>query len=154
LVDRTQRYELLECGLDAAAADTAVEEYTYLLSGQEAIGGRVDGFEDTVGGVVTGGCAEKEGGACGAVVPYGEGSLEVSQPDDGSAVENSVDGAEAQNLGFGPTGGGAIQARLDLAQDRVNLVPEISRLVVTDEANGLRIADSIESATDFGGEGG
>jgi len=30
----------------------AVEEGTYLLSGQEAVGGRVDGFEDTVGGVV------------------------------------------------------------------------------------------------------
>jgi hypothetical protein len=59
---------LLECGLDAAAAETAVEESTYLLSGQEAIGGRVDGFEDTVGGVVAGGFAEKEGGACGAIV--------------------------------------------------------------------------------------
>ena len=153
MVDRTQRYELLECGLDAAAADTAVEESTYLLSGQEAIGGRVDGFEDTVGGVVTGGCAEKEGGACGAVVPYGEGSLEVSQPDDGSAVENSVDGAEAENLSFGPTGGGAILARMDLAQDRVNVVPKISRLVVADEVEGLRIAYPVESAAEFGGEG-
>ena len=131
-----------------------MEESSYLHSGQEAIGGRVDGFEDTVDGVVAGGCAEEEGGACGAVVPYGEGSLEVSQPDDGSAVENSVDGAEAQNLGFGTTGGGAIQARLDLAQGRVAFVPELSRLVVADEANGVRITDPIESATDFGGEGG
>jgi phage FluMu protein gp41 len=33
----------LECGFDAAAAETAVEKGTNLLSGQEAAGGRVDG---------------------------------------------------------------------------------------------------------------
>src|ERR1700722_14469835 len=107
-----------------------------------------------VGDVVAGGCAEEEGGASGAVVPYGEGSLEVSQPDDGSAVENSVDGAEAENLSFGPTGGGAILARVDLAQDRVNIVPKLSRLVVADEAEGGRIADPVERAADFGGDSG
>ena len=131
-----------------------MEESTYLLLDKKPPVRRVDGFEDTVGGVVAGGCAEEEGGACGAVVPHGEGSLEVRQPDDGAAVENSIDGAEAQNLGFGPTGGGAIQARMDLAQDRVNVVPKISRLVVADEADGVRIADPIESAAEFGGEGG
>jgi hypothetical protein len=51
----------------AAAAEMAMEEGTHLLSGQEAVGGRVDDFEDTVGGVVAGGCAEEEGGACGDV---------------------------------------------------------------------------------------
>jgi hypothetical protein len=81
---------LFECSFDAAAAEMAVEESAHLTSGQEAAGGRVDGFEDTVGGVVAGGCAEEEGGARGAVVPHGEGSLKVRQPDDGAAVENSV----------------------------------------------------------------
>ena len=145
---------MFECGFDATAAETAVEEGTYLLSGQEAFAGGVDGFEDTVGGVVAGGCAEEQGGACGAVVPHGEGSLKVRQPDDGAAVEKSVYGAEAQNLGFGPTGGGAVEARTDLAQDRVALVPESSRLVVADEADGVRIADPIESAAQFGSDGG
>jgi hypothetical protein len=47
---------LFECGFDAAAAETTVEEGSYLHSGQAAGGGAVDGFEDTVGGVVAGGC--------------------------------------------------------------------------------------------------
>jgi hypothetical protein len=33
-------------------------------------------------------------------------------------------------------------------------MPESSRLVVTDEAIGVRIADPVESATDLGSEGG
>ena len=99
----------MESGFDAAAAEMAVEESTDLLSGQAAVG-CVDGFQDTVGGVVTGGCAEEERGAGGAVVPHREGSLKVRQPDDGAAVENRVYGAEAQNLGFGATGGGAVEA--------------------------------------------
>jgi len=130
-----------------------VKESTHLLSGQ-ALSGCVDGFQDTVGGVVASRCAEEEGGACGAVVPHRKGSPKVRQPDGGAAVENRVYGAEAQNLGFGPTGGGAVEARTDLAQDWVALVPESSRLVVADEADGLRTADPIESAAEFGGDGG
>ena len=132
----------------------AVKESAHLLSGQEAVGGRVDGFEDTVGGVVASRCAEEGGGACGAIVPHGEGSLKVRQPDDGAAVEDRVYGAEAQNLGFGSTGSGAVEARTDLAQGRVALVPQSSRLVVADEADGVRIGDPIESAAEFGGDGG
>ena len=145
---------MFECGFYAAAVETAVEESSYLLSGQAAGGGCVDGFEDTVGGVVAGGCAEEEGGACRAVVPHGEGSLKVRQSDDGAAVENGVNGAKAQNLGFGPAGGGAVEAWTSLAQRRIAVVPESSRVVVTDEAEGVRIADPIESAADFGGNGG
>ena len=131
-----------------------MEESSYLHSGQEAVGGSIDCFEDTVGGVVAGGCAEEEGGACGAIVPYGEGSLKVRQPDYRAAVEDRVNGAEAQNLGFGPTGGCAVEAGTSLAQGRVAVVPESSRLVVADKAEGLRIADPIESAAEFGGDGG
>jgi hypothetical protein len=152
-VDCTKRYELFECGFDAAAAETAVEESTYLLSGQAAVSGRVDGFEYAVGGGVAGGSAEEEGGACGAIVPHGEGGLQVRQPDDGAAVEKSVYGAEAQNLGFGPTGGGTVEARTSLAQGRVALMPERSCLVVAGEADGVRSADPIESAAEFGGDG-
>jgi hypothetical protein len=70
-----------------------------------------------------------------------------------SAVEKSIYGAEAQNLGFGPTGGGAVEARTDLAQGRVSIVPESARLVVTDEAARVRVAGPIESAAEFGGDG-
>jgi hypothetical protein len=112
----------------------AVEKSTHLGSGR-SVGRCVDGLDDTVGGVVASGCAEKEGGACGAVVPHREGSLKVRQPDAGATVENSVYGAEAQDLGFGPTGGGAAESRTDLAQDRIALVPESSCLLVAAEAS-------------------
>jgi hypothetical protein len=59
LLDCAQRHELFECGFDAVAAEMAVKESTHLGSGQ-SVGGCVDGFEDTVGGGVTGGWAEEE----------------------------------------------------------------------------------------------
>jgi hypothetical protein len=79
--------------------------------------------------------------------------LQVRQPDDGGAVEKSVYGTEAQNLGFGATGGGAVETRTDLAQGGVAIVPESSRLVVSYETNGVRIAHPIESAAEFRGDG-
>ena len=122
VVDGTQRYELFECGFDAAAAEMALEESADLLSGQGA-GGCVDGFQDPVGGVVAGGCAKEERGAGGAVVPHRERCLKVRQPDDGAAVENSVYGTKAQNLSFGATGGGAVGVRAALAQGGVTIHP-------------------------------
>ena len=92
--------------------------------------------------------------ALAETVVYGECSLKVRQPDDGAAIENSVYCAKAQNLGFCPAGGGAVEAGTDLAQGRVAVVPESSRLVVADKAEGVRIADPIESAAEFGGDGG
>ena len=151
MVDCAQRYELFECGIDAVAADMAVKKRTHLRS-RQSVGGCVDGFEDTVRDVVASRCPEKEGGACGAVVPHREGSLKVRQPDAGATVENSVYGAEAQDLGFGPTGGGAVEIGTDLAQDRIALVPESSCLLVAAEADGVRIADPIQSAAQFGGD--
>ena len=151
MLDCAQRYELFECGIDAVAAEMAVEKSTHLGSGQ-SVGGYVDGFEDTVGGVVASRCAETEGGACGAVVPHREGSLKVRQAYAGATVENGVYGAEAQDLGFGPTGGGAVEAGTNLAQDWVALVPESACLLVTAEADGARIADPIQSAAQFGGD--
>ena len=128
-----------------------MEEGTHLGSGQ-SVGGCVDGIEDTVGGVAASRCAEKEGGACGTVVPHREGSLKVRQPDARATVENSVYGAEAQDLGFGPTGGGTVEIGTGLAQDRIALVPESSCLLVAAEADGVRIADPIQSAAQFGGD--
>jgi hypothetical protein len=48
---------------------------------RQCAAGGVDGFADTVGDGVSGGPAEEEGGTGVAVVPYGEGSLEVRQAD-------------------------------------------------------------------------
>ena len=149
--DCTERYELFECGIDAVAAEVAVEEGAHLGSGQSG-GGCVDGIEDTVGGVVASRCAEKEGGACGAVLPHREGSLKVRQPDAKATVENSVYGAETQDLGFGATGGGAVEIGTGMAQGRIALVPESSCMLVAAESDGVRIADPIQSAAQFGGD--
>ena len=39
----------------------------------------------------------------------------MGQADDGAGVESGVDGAEAQDLGFGAAGGGTAQAGPELA---------------------------------------
>ena len=52
--------------------------------------GDVNGFADTVGDGSSGGPAEEEGGTGVAIIPYGEGSLEVRQSDDGGGVQRGV----------------------------------------------------------------
>jgi hypothetical protein len=94
---------LLEGSVDSVAIETAVKETPDLHPGRSS-GRCVEGLFDAVGGVVSGGGAEEEWGAPGAVVPYGECSLEMGQLDDGAAIEGSIDGAETQDLGFGPAG--------------------------------------------------
>ena len=41
---------------------------------------------------------------------------EMASFDDGAAIESGVDGAEAENLGFGAAGGCAVHVRTALAQ--------------------------------------
>jgi hypothetical protein len=77
---------------------------------------RHHGFANTVGDGISGGHTEEEGGTGIAVIPYGEGSLQVRQGDDGGAIERRVDGAETQDLGPGTTDGGAAHTGAKLAQ--------------------------------------
>ena len=114
-VECAQGYEAFEGGVNAAALDVAVEEAPDLRLRQSVVGG-LDSFADTVGDGVSGGRAEEEGGARVAVIPYGEGSLEVVQADDGGGVQGGVDGAETQDLGPGTTDGGAAHTGAKLAQ--------------------------------------
>jgi hypothetical protein len=70
-----------------------------------------------------------------AIIPNGEGSLEVRQSDDG--VEGGVDGAKAEDLGFGPAGGGAPHAWAELAEDGKAMLPEFGgRGVAAEEEFG------------------
>ena len=48
----------------------------------------------------------------------------MGQLDDGAAVESGVEGAQAQYLSFGTTGGGGAEAGTGLTQDRVVVIPE------------------------------
>jgi hypothetical protein len=144
---------MFEGGVDMVAAEMAMEESTDLFSGQ-SVGGGVEGLTDTVGSGVTGAGAEEEGGTRRAVLPYFEGGVEMGRLDDGTAVESCVDGAEAQNLGFGAAGGCAVEARTGLAQGGVAIVPKLSRGFIAAKKD-LRCAVSpFESATQFAGDRG
>ena len=107
--------ECFESSVDTAGLHVAMKE-AHNLRLRQSVAGGVNGFADAVGDGISGGHAEEEGGAGVAVVPYGEGSLEVRQGDDRGGIERRVDGAETQDLGFGTTGGGAAHTGPELAQ--------------------------------------
>ncbi len=78
----------------------------------------------------------------------------MRQHDGGTAVENGVDGAEAQNLSFRPAGSGAVETGTDLAQGGIALVPEVSRLHVAGKAHAALVVRPIESVAKFSGDCG
>ena len=119
-----------------------MKEAPDLILRQSVVGG-LDGFADTVSDGIASGRAEKEGGTGVAVIPYGEGSLEMGQADDGRGVQGSVDGAETEDLGFGAAGGGAAQAGPELAQGRIAVLPEFAGSSITAEEDfGVAAAQS------------
>jgi len=69
--------------------------------------GDVEGLADAPGGGIDGGSVEEEAGTGAAVFPYGQGGLEVASVDERAAIECGIDGAKAQDLGFGAAGCGA-----------------------------------------------
>src|ERR1700722_5930123 len=128
--------EFFQGVVDTVALDVAMKETPDLILRQSAIGS-LDGFPDTVGDGVSGGHAEEEGGTGVAVIPNGEGSLEMWEADDGGGVQGGVNGTEAQDVSFGTAGGGAMQAGLELAQGGVAVLPEFAgRGVATKENFG------------------
>jgi len=78
----------------------------------------------------------------------------MGQGDDGAAIESSIDGAEAQDLGFGPAGGGAIKARTGLAQGGVTLAPNLARCLVAAEEDFVFATRPFECAAEFAGNSG
>ena len=87
----------------------AVKEFPDLVPGQ-ALRSSVEGLADAPGRRIDRGGVEEETSTCLAVVPYGQGGVQMGGFDDGAAIEGSIDGAEPQDLGFGPAGGGAAEA--------------------------------------------
>ena len=65
-----------------------------------------------------------------------------------AGVESGVDGAEAQDMGFGAAGGGAAQAGTELAQGRIAVLPEVSGRVV---AVGTKISGVAGPSRERGG---
>jgi len=46
--------------------------------------------------------------------------------DVGGAIEGGVEGVEAENLGFGTAGGGAVSVLAALAQGRIAILPQLA----------------------------
>ncbi len=153
-IERTERHEMLEGSVDGVAIETAVKEGADLRFGQSVGNCVVESLFDAVNDVVSGGSAEEEWGACRAVLPYGKCSLEMGERDHGAAIEGSIDGAEAQDLGFGPAGGGAIEAGTSLAQGGIAVVPKLARGVVAAKEDFLFAGCPIEGAAEFAGNSG
>jgi hypothetical protein len=153
LVQGAESNECFEGSVDTVALDVAMKEAHNLRLRQCAAGG-VNGFANTVGDGISGGHAEEEGGTGVAVIPYGEGSLEVRQGDDGGGIERRVDGAETQDLGLGTTGGGAAHTGTKLAQAGIAILPKLAgRSVATEEDFGSR-GGPIEGAAELAGDRG
>src|SRR3984885_13812048 len=119
----SERAEFFEGLVDGATAEVAVEEIADLFSG-EAVFCRLKSLEDAIGDGVCDTGTEKGAGRAGTVVPEGEGCLKVGQLDDGAAVESGVEGAQAEYLSFGTTGGGGAETGTGLTQDGEVVVPK------------------------------
>ena len=131
----------------------AVEEGADLTFGQAFRGG-VEGFADAPGGGIDGGDVEEETGAGLAVIPHGQGGVEMGGVDDGAAIEGGVDGAEAENLGFGAAGGCAVHVRTALAQGRIAILPQLSRGWGAAELDFSLALRPVEGAAQLAGQGG
>ncbi len=59
-------------------------------------------------GGIDGSSVEEEPGTGTAVVPHGQGGLEMAGVDERAGIECGIDGAKTQDLGFGAAGGGAV----------------------------------------------
>jgi hypothetical protein len=81
------------------------------LGSGQSFRGSVEGLADALGGGIDWRDVEEEAGAGQAVVPYGQGGLEMAGFDEGAAIEGGVDGAETQDLRFCAAGGGAVYVR-------------------------------------------
>src|ERR1700683_3476727 len=96
------------------------------LGFSQSFRGSVEGLADALGGRIDGSGVEEETGAGQAVVPYGQGGLEVAGFDEGAAIEGGVDGAEAQNLCFSAAGGGTVYVCAALTQGRIAIIPQLA----------------------------
>src|ERR1700761_6813094 len=90
----------------------------------------------------------------GTVVPEGEGCLKVGQLDDWAAVESGVEGAQAEYLSFGTTGGSGAESGMGLAQDGVVVIPKFGGVQVTGKAEFALALYPLDGQAETAGAGG
>ena len=78
------------------------------LGSRQSFRGSVERLADALDGRIDGRVVEEEAGTRQAVVPSGQGGVEMAGFDEGAAIEGGVDGAEAQNLRFPAAGGSTV----------------------------------------------
>jgi hypothetical protein len=119
----------------------------------QALRVRVERLADASGCGICGSRIEEETGAGAAVVPHSQGGMEMAGFDHRAAVESGVDGAEAQDLGFGTAGSGPVYIRAAVAQAGIHVIPQLLSVwaAVEDEA-GLGVYP-IQSTAQLAGEG-
>ncbi len=78
----------------------------------------------------------------------------MRQLDDGAAVESGVEGAQAQHLRFGATGGGSAEPGTSLTQDRVVFVPKFGGGRVAAKAEFALGLYPLDGEAETAGEGG
>jgi len=118
------------------------------------VGRVIQGLADTIDGRISGGVAEDPAGAVGAIFPHGQGGFEMRLGDDGAAIEGGVDGAQAEDLGFGSIGGGAVEAWARAAEARVTIVPELAGGWVAAEGPLRYATHPVEGAAQLAGHSG
>ena len=69
-------------------------------------------------------------------------------------VQGGVDGAEAEDLGFGAAGGGSAQAGTELAQGGIAMLPEVAGRRIAAEEDFGSSGGPVESAAEFAGDRG
>ena len=122
MVDETEGAQLFQREVDALLAYMAAKEQADFIPGQ-ASGAGVESLTDALSRGIDGRDVEEEAGAGQAVIPDGQGGVEMAGLDDGAGIEGRVEGAEAQDLGLSAAGGGAVDVGMALAQGRIAIIP-------------------------------
>ena len=131
----------------------AVKETPDLILRQSGVG-CLDRPVNTIGDGIPCGHTEEKGSTGVAVISHGEGSLKMRQADDRGGVQGTVDGAEAQDLGLGATGGGAAQTGTKLAQGGIAILPKLAGRAIAAEEDFWCRGSPVEGAAEFAGDGG
>ena len=95
-MDEAEGHQLFESEVDALLAYVAIEEGPDLDPGQ-ASRSDVEGLDDAPSGGIDGSGVEEEASTGGAVIPHGQGGLEMADVDQRAGIECGIDGAEAQD---------------------------------------------------------
>src|SRR5215217_1318070 len=125
-------FEIPQNRAQHAAFQVAAEEVVDLGAGHPLFACFPECFEDFVAHHVTGPIPEDQVGGLLSVLPDGQGSQEVIDPDHCGKVQGSIDGRDAPHLGFGALYHGPKEPWLAFGEVRVDLFPQLHGAVAVE----------------------